>query len=78
MRTLQKIVGIIGVAACCVYGQTLAAVLLIVAFIGILAVLWVDVVSDVKAEEKFEQMVESTEYRVFWDSAIVCGKGYHE
>lgn len=78
MRLLQKLAGIAGVIVCCIYGQTLAAVLFVIAVIGILAVLWVDIVSDVKAEEKFEHMVERTEYRVWWNSAVVLGKGYDD
>ena len=76
MRLLQKLAAVVGVIVCCIYGQALAAVLFVLAVIGILAVLWVDIVSDVKAEEKFEHMVERTEYRVWWNSVVVLGKGY--
>ena len=78
MRTVQKIALIISVALCCGYAQNIAAVLLTVAAIGILAVIWSEAVAEVKAEERFEEWRNSVEYRVWWNSAVVLGKGYDD
>ena len=78
MRTLQKIAVIVGVVACCAFSANVAAVILLVCAIGFIATLWAEALADVKAEEKFEEWLDSTEYRVFWNSAVVLGKGYDD
>lgn len=78
MRTLQKIAVIIGVVVCCAYSANIAAVILLVSSIGIIATLWADALAEVKAEQKFEEWLDDTEYRVWWNSAVVLGKGYED
>ena len=77
----------IGTALACQYAQTLAAVIFLVTAICIIAVLWVRfyaaIIDDEAAEkaermaqERFEEMVDSAEYRVTVRQYIVNGKGY--
>lgn len=77
MRTPQKIALIVGVIVCCAFSANIAAVILLVSAIGIIATLWAEALADVKAEEKFEEWRNSAEYRVWWNSAVVLGKGYN-
>lgn len=76
MKTLRKIAVIVGVVAVCAYSRNVAAVILLVTALCIMAVLYAEALSEVKAEQKFEEWRESTEYRVWWNSAVVLGKGY--
>ena len=82
MRTLERaarrLAGIVVLVACCAYDRTLAAVLLIAAFLIVLAVMWANALADVKAEELYEQHLADTKYRVWWNSAVILGKGYDD
>lgn len=77
----------IGTAVCCAYQQWVAALILLVVFLGILAVLWVRFIADVladearedaerMAQERFDEMVENTEYHVEYRQFVGLGKGY--
>ena len=78
MRTLQKIIVIVGVAVCCAYSRNLAAVILLITAICIMAVLYAEALAEVKAEERFEEWKANAEYHVWWPSAVVLGKGYED
>lgn len=78
---------IIGTAVCCAYQEWLAALILLVVFLGILAALWVRFIAGVLsdeaderaeeiAEERYREMVESTEYHVEYRQYVGLGKGY--
>lgn len=77
----------VGTALVCVYNDILAGVILLTAFIGIVAVLWVRFIADVIAdeandlaeeiaEERYREMVENTEYHVEYRQFVGLGKGY--
>lgn len=77
----------IGTAIVCAYNDILAGVILLTAFIGIVAVLWVRFIADVIAdeaderaeeiaEERYREMVENTEYHVEYRQYVGLGKGY--
>lgn len=77
----------VGTAIVCAYSDILAGVILLTAFIGIVAALWVRFIADVLADEaeeeaeriaqeRFDEMVENTEYRVEYQKYIGLGKGY--
>lgn len=79
----------ISTAVVCAYNDTLAGVILLTAFIGIVAVLWVRFIADVladearedaerMAEERFEAYIGSIEYRVTIPKLIALGKGYND
>ena len=76
-----------GTALCCAYNHVLAAVILLVSFVCICAVLWVRMIADLLAdaadedadrlaEEMFQEMCETAEYHIHSDQYILCGKGY--
>lgn len=89
-KTFDRIVYlllVIGTALVCAYNDILAGVILMVAFIGIVAVLWVRFYASIieddaeeraeeMAQERFEAYIDGIEYRVTVQQAIVCGKGY--
>lgn len=77
----------IGTAIVCAYNDILAGVILLTAFIGIVAVLWVRFIADVLADEaderaeelaqeRFEAYIDSTDFRVDEQRYIGLGKGY--
>jgi uncharacterized membrane protein len=77
----------VGTALVCAYNDILAGVILLTAFIGIVAVLWVRFIADVLsdeaderaeeiAEERYREMVENTEYHVEYRQFVGLGKGY--
>ena len=77
----------IGTALTCQFAQTLAAVILLTAFIGIVAVLWVRFIADVladeaeeeaerMAQERYQEYIRSTVFRVDEQRYIGLGKGY--
>lgn len=77
----------VGTAIVCAYNDILAGVILLTAFIGIVAVLWVRFIADVLADEaeeeaeriaqeRFEAYIGSTEFRVDEQRYIGLGKGY--
>lgn len=77
----------IGTAIVCAYNDILAGVILLTAFIGIVAALWVRFFADVLADEaeeeaeriaqeRFEAYIDSTEFRVDEQRYIGLGKGY--
>ena len=77
----------VGTAIVCAYNDILAGVILLTAFIGIVAVLWVRFIADVLsdeaeeeaeriAQERFDEMVENTEYHVEYRQYVGLGKGY--
>lgn len=76
-----------GTALCCAYNHTLAAVILLVSFVCICAVLWVKLIADVladeadedadrRAEERYQELIDSTEYHVEYRQFVGLGKGY--
>lgn len=65
-----------GTALCCAYNHVLAAVILLISFVCICAVLWVKLIADRLAEEMFREMCETAEYHIRSDQYILCGKGY--
>lgn len=77
-RAAYRLAGVVLVLMCCAYSHTLAAVLLITAALVALAVMWANALAEVKAEEMYEQKLADTEYRVWWNSAVVLGKGYED
>lgn len=77
----------VGTALVCAYNDILAGVVLLTAFIGIVAALWVrfiaDVLSDVAeeeaeriAQERYQAYIDSTDFRVDEQRYIGLGKGY--
>lgn len=77
----------IGTAIVCAYNDILAGVILLTAFIGIVAVLWVRFIADVIAdeaderaeeiaEERYQEYIRSTVFRVDEQRYIGLGKGY--
>lgn len=78
---------IIGTVLCCAFQEIMAGVVLLVAAIGLIAVLWVRFLADVLADEaeeeaeriaqeRFDEMVETTEYHVEYRRYVCLGKGY--
>lgn len=87
MEKIRWILLAIGTALVCQYAQTLAAVILLIAFIGIVAVLWVRFYAAIieddaeeraeeLAEQRYQEMIENAEVRVTVRQSIVCGKGF--
>ncbi len=79
----------VGTALVCAYNDILAGVILLTAFIGIVAVLWVRFIADVIAdeandlaeeiaEERYQAYIDSIEYRVTIPQLIALGKGYND
>ncbi len=77
----------VGTALVCAYNDILAGVILLTAFIGIVAVLWVRFLADViadeaderaeeMAEQRYQEMIENTEYHVEYRQFVGLGKGY--
>lgn len=77
----------IGTALACQYAQTLAACILLIVFIGIIAVMWVRFYASIiddeaeekaerMAEQRFDEMVENAEIRVDFRQSVVLGKGF--
>lgn len=77
----------VGTAIVCAYNDILAGVILLTAFIGIVAALWVRFFADVLAdeaderaeeiaEERFQAFIDSAEFRVDEQRYIGLGKGY--
>lgn len=77
----------VGTALVCAYNDILAGVVLLTAFIGIVAVLWVRFFADVLADEaeehaeelaeqRFQAFIDSAEFRVDEQRYIGLGKGY--
>lgn len=77
----------IGTALTCQFAQTLAAVILLVCFVGILAVLWlrqqrsddrdeIEERAEKLAQERYLEYIASTEFRVDEQRYIGLGKGY--
>ena len=78
---------IIGTALCCVFSDTLAGIVVLIAGVGIIAVLWIRFIAAVLldeakeeaerlAEERFQEMVENTEYHVEYRRYVCLGKGF--
>lgn len=78
---------IIGTVICCVFSDTLAGIVVLIAGVGIIAVLWIRFIAAVLldeakeeaerlAEERFDEMVENTEYHVEYRQFVGLGKGY--
>ena len=78
---------IIGTALCCAFNYTLAAVILLICFIGILSVKWIRFYAAIlrdeaeeeaerRAEERFQEMVDNTEYHVEFRQYVGLGKGF--
>lgn len=76
-----------GTTLCCAYNHVLAAVILLVSFVCVCAVIWVRMIADMLAdasdedadrlaEEMFREMCETAEYHISSDQYILCGKGY--
>lgn len=77
----------VGTAIVCAYNDILAGVILLTAFIGIVAVLWVRFIADVLADEaderaeeladqRYQEYIRSTVFRVDEQRYIGLGKGY--
>jgi uncharacterized membrane protein len=77
----------VGTAIVCAYSDILAGVILLTAFIGIVAVLWVRFIADELsdeandlaeeiAEERYREMVENTEFHVEYRRYVCLGKGF--
>lgn len=77
----------VGTALVCAYNDILAGVVLLTAFIGIVAVLWVRFIADVLsdeaeeeaeriAQERYQAYIDSTDFRVDEQRYIGLGKGY--
>jgi uncharacterized protein (UPF0212 family) len=89
-KTADRIVYLllgIGTALCCAFNEVMAGVVLLAAAIGLIAVLWVRFLADVLADEaeeeaeriaqeRFDEMVENTEYHVEYRQYVGLGKGY--
>lgn len=78
-----------GTALVCIFNEVMAGVVVLVSAIGIIAIMRDKLVrgiyheeaveeSDRMAEERFEEMVENTEYHVVYDRYVVLGKGYQK
>ena len=78
---------IIGTVICCVFSDTLAGIVVLIAGVGIIAVLWIRFIAAVLldeakeeaerlAEERFQEMVDTTEYHVEFRQFVGLGKGY--
>lgn len=80
MKKFTWVLLAVGTLLCCQYAHTLAAVILLFAFIGIVAVLWVRFLAEVLAEEmaekRYQEMIDNAEVHVTVKQSIVCGKGY--
>lgn len=79
----------IGTAIVCAYNDILAGVIMLAVFLGIVAVLWVRFYAAIieddaaeraeeLAEERYQEYINSTEYRVHVKQAVVCGKGFEK
>lgn len=77
----------IGTAIVCAYNDILAGVILLTAFVGIAAVLWVRFIADVLSDEaaeraeemaqaRYQELIENTEYHVEYRQFVGLGKGY--
>ena len=77
----------VGTAIVCAYNDILAGVILLTAFLGTVAVLWVRFIADVLsdeaderaeeiAEERYQEYIRSTVFRVDEQRYIGLGKGY--
>lgn len=77
----------IGTAIVCAFNEIMAGIVLLVAAIGLIAVLWVRFIADVIAdeaeeraeeiaEERFQAFIDSAEFRVDEQRYIGLGKGY--
>lgn len=78
---------IIGTVLCCAFQEIMAGVVLLVAAIGLIAVLWVRFLADVIAdeaderaeeiaEERYQEYIRSTVFRVDEQRYIGLGKGF--
>ena len=78
---------IIGTVLCCAFQEIMAGVVLLVAAIGLIAVLWVRFYADMLrdeseehaeeiAEERFQAYIDNAEFRVDEQRYIGLGKGY--
>lgn len=90
MRKSDRIVTallLIGTALLTRHSTVMAGVLLILTAIGTLTVLYIRIMRDVyreeadeqaerMAEQRYQEMIDSTEYRVWWRSYVGLGKGY--
>ena len=77
----------VGTVICCVFSDTLAGIVVLIAGVGIIAVLWIRFIAAVLldeakeeaerlAEERFQEMVDTTEYHVEFRQFVGLGKGY--
>ena len=73
----------------CVFNEVMAGVVVLVSAIGIIAIMRDKLVrevyheeaveeSDRMAEQRYQDMVASTEYHVVYDRYVVLGKGYQK
>lgn len=78
---------IIGTVICCVFSDTLAGIVVLIAGVGIIAVLWIRFIAAVLldeakeeaerlAEERYREMVENTEFHVEYRRYVCLGKGF--
>ena len=78
---------IIGTVLCCAFQEIMAGVVLLVAAIGLIAVLWVRFLADVladeaeeraeeMAEQRYQELIENTKYHVEYRQFVGLGKGY--
>lgn len=90
MKRSDRIITIMllgGMALLTRHSTVMAGVLLIVSAICVLAVLYIRLMRDVYREEadeeadrmaelRYQEMLDHTEYRVWWQSYVGLGKGY--
>lgn len=80
---------IAGTLMICVFNEVMAGVVVLVSAIGIIAIMRDKLVrevyheeaveeSDRMAEQRYQDMVASTEYHVVYDRYVVLGKGYQK
>ncbi len=78
-----------GTALVCIFNEVMAGVVVLVSAIGIIAIMRDKLVweiyheeaveeSDRMAEQRYQDMVASTEYHVVYDRYVVLGKGYQK
>ena len=78
-----------GTAIVCIFNEVMAGVVVLVSAIGIIAIMRDKLVRGIyheeaaeeaerMAEQRYQDMVASTEYHVVYDRYVVLGKGYQK